>query len=52
MDISYSIMIELRDDLIVRYHLLENTFDVAGAFRAGGKWLLDTDGAKHSVPSE
>src|SRR5579864_2372211 len=50
MDISYSILFELRAGLIVRYHFIENTFDVAGAFRASGSWLIDTDGAKHDVP--
>jgi ketosteroid isomerase-like protein len=50
VDISYSILFELRAGLIVRYHFLENTFDVAGAFRASGSWLIDTDGAKHAVP--
>jgi ketosteroid isomerase-like protein len=49
-DISYSIFFELRDGLIVRYHFLENTFDVARAFRAGGSWLIDTDGVQHGVP--
>jgi ketosteroid isomerase-like protein len=49
-DISYSIFLELRGGLIVRYHFLENTFDVAAAFRADGSWVIDTDGAKHSVP--
>jgi ketosteroid isomerase-like protein len=51
VDISYSIFFELRNGLIVKYHFLENTFDVAVAFRAGGSWLMDTDGAKHKVPS-
>jgi len=51
VDISYSIRFELRDGLIVKYHFLENTFDVAAAFHAGGEWLLETDGAKHRVPS-
>jgi len=51
VDISYSIFFELRDGLIVRYHFLENTFDVAAAFRASGSWLIDTDGVKHSVPN-
>jgi ketosteroid isomerase-like protein len=50
-DISYSIRFELHDGLIIKYHFLENTFDVAAAFRAGGSWLMDTDGAKHNVPS-
>jgi ketosteroid isomerase-like protein len=50
IDISYSILFELRAGLIVRYHFVENTFDVAAAFWAGGSWLVDTDGAKHNVP--
>jgi hypothetical protein len=50
-DISYSILFELRDGLIVRYHFLENTFDVAAAFRIDGSWQVDTDGAKRQVPS-
>jgi ketosteroid isomerase-like protein len=49
-DIAYAIRFELRDGLIVRYHFLENTFDVAAAFRSSGEWCLDTDGAKHTVP--
>ena len=50
-DISYSIRVELQDGLIVRYHFLENTFEVAAAFHSSGEWLLETDGAKHRVPS-
>jgi ketosteroid isomerase-like protein len=50
-DISYSILFELRDGLIVRYHFLENTLDVANAFRAGGTWLIDTDGRRRGIPS-
>lgn len=51
-DIAYSIRFELCDGLIVKYHFLENTFDVAAAFRSSGEWFLDTDGAKHIVPSQ
>jgi len=49
-DISYSIFLELRDGLIVKYHFLENTFDVVRAFHAGGSWLIETDGVKHHIP--
>lgn len=49
VDIPYSIMLEVRDGLIARYHFLENTFDVALAFSCGGEWLIDTDGRKRSV---
>lgn len=52
LDISYSIRFELRDNLITKYHFLENTFDVAAAFRSGGEWLLETDGTKRCVPSK
>ena len=51
IDVSYSIFFELRDGLITRYHFLENTLDVANAFRAGGKWVIDTDGTQHDIPS-
>lgn len=51
-DIAYAIRFELRDGLIVRYHFLENTFDVAAAFRSSGEWRLDTDGLKHTIPSQ
>ena len=50
-DIGYSIFFELRDGLIVKYHFLENTFDVARTFRTAGSWLIDTDGTQHSVPA-
>jgi ketosteroid isomerase-like protein len=50
-DIGYSIFFELRDGLIVKYHFLENTFDVARTFRTAGSWLIDTDGVRHSVPA-
>ncbi len=52
VDISYSIRFELRDGLIVKYHFLENTFDVAGAFRSAGEWILETDGEKRHAPSQ
>jgi ketosteroid isomerase-like protein len=51
VDISYSIFFQLHEGLIVKYHFLENTYDVAAAFRADGSWLIDTDGAKHHVPA-
>jgi ketosteroid isomerase-like protein len=50
-DISYAIRFELRDGLIAKYFFLENTFDVAAAFRAEGAWSVDTDGTPHRVPA-
>jgi ketosteroid isomerase-like protein len=52
LDISYSIRFELRDSLIIKYHFLANTFDVAAAFRSGGEWLIETDGTRRRVPSK
>ncbi|MBV8513911.1 MAG: nuclear transport factor 2 family protein [Acidobacteria bacterium] len=51
MDIAYSIRFELHNGLITKYHFLENTLDVAGAFRTSGQWVLETDGATHWVPA-
>jgi glyoxylase-like metal-dependent hydrolase (beta-lactamase superfamily II)/ketosteroid isomerase-like protein len=51
-DIAYSIHVELRDNRIIKYHFLENTFDVAVTFHAGGWWLMNTDGTLHRVPRE
>jgi hypothetical protein len=50
VDISHSILFELRNGLIVRYHFLENTFDVATAFRTDGSWLIERDGVSQSIP--
>lgn len=50
-DIAYSIRFELREGLITRYHFLENTFDVAMAFRVSGSWLLRVDSRERRVPS-
>jgi ketosteroid isomerase-like protein len=51
VDIAYAIRVELRNGLIIRYHFIENTFDVAGAFRTGGAWAIETDGAARSIPA-
>jgi ketosteroid isomerase-like protein len=50
-DIAYAIYVQMRDGLIVKYHFIENTFDVANTFRVSGAWKIDTDGAKRDVPS-
>ena len=51
VDIAYSIRFELRGGLITKYRFLENTFDVARAFRTDGDWVLATDGAKQRIPA-
>ena len=52
IDIAYSIRFEILDGRFVKYHFLENTFDVASAFRTGGAWLLKIDGATRPVPDD
>ena len=49
-DIGYAIYFELREGLITKYHFLENTLDVANAFRVGGSWLIDADGLERTIP--
>jgi ketosteroid isomerase-like protein len=51
LDIAYAIYLELRDGLIAKYHFIENTSDVANAFRVGGVWVIKTDGVSREVPS-
>jgi ketosteroid isomerase-like protein len=50
--IAFSVLVESRDGKIARYQFLENTFDVALAFRSGGSWALHTDGTTTTVPTE
>lgn len=52
IDIAYSIRFEIRDGRFVKYHFLENTFDVASAFHTGGAWRLKIDGAIRPVPND
>lgn len=49
---AYSVLLEQRDGKIARYQFLENTFDVALAFRQGGSWAIQTDGSTKTVPAE
>jgi ketosteroid isomerase-like protein len=50
--IAFSVLVESRDGKIARYQFLENTFDVATAFRSGGSWSFQTDGTTTTVPAE
>lgn len=50
IDIAYSIRFEIRDGRFVKYHFLENTFDVASAFLVDGAWQLKIDGDIRAVP--
>lgn len=52
IDIAYSVRFEIRDGRFVKYHFLENTFDVASAFHTGGSWQLEIDGATRRVPND
>ncbi|MBV8066440.1 MAG: MBL fold metallo-hydrolase, partial [Candidatus Eremiobacteraeota bacterium] len=49
-DISFAVNFEVRDGRIVKYHFVENTFDVAAAFRTGGSWIVSTDGTQKTIP--
>jgi ketosteroid isomerase-like protein len=48
---AFSVLLEQRDGMIARYQFLENTFDVALAFRNGGSWAMQTDGSTKTVPA-
>lgn len=50
VDVPYSIFLELEDGLIVKYHFLENAFEVASAFRAGGVWTVSREGEHYPIP--
>jgi ketosteroid isomerase-like protein len=52
VQIAFSVLVEGRDGKIARYQFLENTFDVALAFRSGGSWAVKTDGNTTTVPIE
>lgn len=49
---AFSVLLEEREGKIGRYQFLENTFDVALAFRSGGSWAIQTDGTTKTVPTE
>jgi ketosteroid isomerase-like protein len=49
---AFSVLLQMRDGKIGRYQFLENTFDVALAFRTGGSWAMQTDGTTRTVPAE
>jgi hypothetical protein len=49
---AFSVLVERRDEKIARYRFLENTFDVALAFRNAGSWTIRTDGTSKTVPAE
>lgn len=49
---AFSLLLKHRDGKIGRYEFLENTFDVALAFRSQGSWAIQTDGTTKTVPAE
>jgi ketosteroid isomerase-like protein len=50
--VAFSLLLEARDGKIARYQFLENTFDVALAFRTSGTWAMQPDGKTTNVPAE
>jgi ketosteroid isomerase-like protein len=49
---AFSVLVEAQDGKIARYQFLENTFEVALAFRRSGSWAIQTDGTTKTVPAE
>ena len=49
---AFSVLVQEREGKIARYQFLENTFDVALAFRSRGSWVIQTDGTTKTVPAE
>jgi ketosteroid isomerase-like protein len=50
--VAFSLLLEAREGKIARYQFLENTFDVALAFRCAGTWTMQRDGETTNVPAE
>ena len=50
VDIPCAIYFEIENGKIRKYHFLESTFDVAAAFRDGGKWIVRRDCVDHEIP--
>jgi len=48
--IAYSLLVQSVDGKIGRYQFLENTFDVALAFRSAGAWTMRTDDTTRAAP--
>jgi ketosteroid isomerase-like protein len=48
---AFSLLLEQRDGRIARYQFLENTFEVALAFRNSGSWVIETHGTTKTVPA-
>jgi hypothetical protein len=50
--IAFSLLVQAREGKIGRYQFLENTFDVALAFRSAGAWAMQADDKTTTVPAE
>jgi ketosteroid isomerase-like protein len=48
---EYALRIKLRDDKIARYHLFENSYHIASAFRVAGVWEVETADGLRTVPA-
>jgi hypothetical protein len=49
---AFSVLLQQREGEIPRDQFLENSFDVALAFRKAGSWTIQTDGTTKTVPAE
>lgn len=49
---EYALRIKIRDDKIARYHLFENSYHIATAFRVAGAWEVETaEEGRRTVPA-
>jgi ketosteroid isomerase-like protein len=49
---EYALRIKIRDGQIARYHLFENSYHVATAFRVAGAWEVETaEEGRRTVPA-
>jgi ketosteroid isomerase-like protein len=48
---EYALRIKLHDDKIARYHLFENSYHIATAFRVAGAWDVETAEGLRTVPA-
>src|SRR5262245_6671871 len=50
IEFEYALRIKIRDAKIARFHLFENSYHVATAFRVAGAWEVETAEGRRTVP--
>jgi len=51
IEAEYALRIKIRDDKIARFHLFENSYHIATAFRVAGAWEIETADGRRTVPA-